>query len=156
MYPGNFSYPGVSCRSHSGWCIVGVPSVGDLAYGAWNDGEPDYTNIQFRLAPRIGVTAAWSSSEVTIMDRDTGKSMSVKALDTKPVTGRKLDPQVAEEYLVLYGPYSPGQLRLKPRIAKLEIRLPPILVDGRTVDLAPLPLNDGTRWPLPTLIYWGH
>jgi hypothetical protein len=98
VYPGNFSYPGVACRSHSGWCIVAVPSVGDLAYGAWNDGELNYTNIQFRLAPRIGVTAAWSASEVTLVDRDTGKSVSVKALDTKPVTGRKLDPQVAEEY----------------------------------------------------------
>lgn len=155
-YPGRFSYPGVACRSMSGWCIVDVPAVGDLAYAGWNSGELDYTELSFRLAPREGVTAAWSSAEVTLVDLDTGKSMQVKALDTKPVTGRKLDPYIREEHFVLYGPYSPGQFRLQPRIAKLQIRLPPILSGGRSVEVPPLPLNDGTRFPIPMILYPGH
>ena len=156
QYPGRFSYPGVACRSMSGWCIVDVPSVGDLAYLAYNSGELEYTILSFRLAPREGITAAWLSAEVTLVDRDTGKSMQVKALDTKPVTGRKLYPNIGEEHFVLYGPYAPGQFRLEPRIAKLEIRFPPILSGARTVEVAPLPLDDGTRFPLPVILYPGH
>jgi len=155
-YPGRFSYPGVACRSASGWCIVEVAAVGDVAYAGGNSGELDYTELSFRLAPREGVTAAWSSAEITLFDRDTGESMQVKALDTKPVTGRKLDPYMREENFVLYGPYAPGQFRLQPRIAKLEIRLPPILAGGRTVDVPPLRLNDGTRFPVPMPIFAGH
>jgi hypothetical protein len=156
VFPGRFSYPGVTCRNQSGWCIVQVPSVGDLAYGAGNSGDLDYTILSFRMAPREGVTAAWSSAEITLVDRDTGKSMQVKALDTKPVTGRKLDPYMREDLFVLYGPYSPGEYRLEPRIAKLEIRLPPIISDARTVEVAPLRVNDGTRLPMPVFLFGGH
>ena len=156
VYPGRFSFSGVTCRSQSGWCIVEVPSVGDVAYGAGNSGELSYTELSFRLAPREGVTAAWSSTEITLVDVDTGKSMQVKALDPKPVTGRKLLPNIGEEYFVLYGPYAPGQFRLEPRIAKLEIRLPPVSSGGRTIEVAPVRLNDGTRFPIPMILYPGH
>ncbi len=156
VYPGNFSYPDAPCRMMSGWCVVEVPSVGYLGYGAGNSGELDNTVISFRLAPREGVVAAWSSTEVTLVDLDSGKSMRIKALDTSPVTGRRLSPQIGEDLWVLYGPYSPGQFQLKPRIAKMEIRVPPILVNGQTVHVAPVRIHDGPRTPKVVTFFVGH
>jgi hypothetical protein len=147
VFEGNFSFPQTPCRTLQGWCVVEVPSVGHLAYGTGNSGQLDHTMISFRLAPREGVTAAWSSPEVTLVDVDTSKSMRVKALDTKPVTGRRTVPGIAENLWVLYGPYAPGEFRLEPRIAKMEVRLPPILRDGQMVVVVPVRINDGPRTP---------
>jgi hypothetical protein len=151
-FEGNFSYPGVPCHMMSGWCVVELPTVGFLAYGAGNSGELDHTIISFRLAPRDGVTAAWSSTEITLVDLDTNKSMQVKALDAAPVTGRKLYLGISEEQRTLYGPYSPGEFRLSPRIAKMEVRMPPVLRDGQMVQVPPVRLNDGIRMPRIVLL----
>ena len=125
--------------------MVEVPSVGNLAYGAGNSGQRDYTIISFRLAPHEGVTVSWSSADVSVVDIDTGKSMRIEALDTKPVTGRTIQPNLAQEHWVLYGPYAPGEFRLEPRIAKMEIRVPPILRDGQRIEVAPVRIDDGPR-----------
>jgi hypothetical protein len=156
VYPGNFSYPGVQCRTLQGWCVVEVPSVGYLAYGTGNSGQPDHTMISFRLSPREGVVAAWSSTEITLVDVDTRKSMRIKALDTTPVTGRRISPGISEDLWVLYGPYSPGEFRLEPRIAKMEIRVPPILINGKTIEVAPVRIDDGPRMPKAVPIFAGH
>jgi len=130
--------------------VVDVPSVGYLGYGAGNSGQLDHTTISFGLVPHEGITAAWSSTEVTMVDVDTNKSMRFKAMDTKPVTGRRTapNPSVAEGlYRVLYEPYAPGEFRLEPRIAKMEVRMPPILRDGQMIAVVPLRINDGPRSP---------
>src|SRR5258706_4038601 len=139
-FVGNFSFPGVQCRSLHSWCVVELPAVGYLGVGAsppglghLGVGESDETVISFRLAPRDGVVAAWSSAEITLVDLDDSKSIQLKALDTNPVAGRRLNPNIDEDLWVLYGPYSEGQFRLKPRITKMEVRVPPILLEGRTV-----------------------
>ena len=138
----------------SGSCVIEVPSVGYLAYGAGNAGALDYTGVGFRLAPREGVVVAWSSTDVTLVDLDTGRSTRIKAMNTTPVTGRRLVPTIGEDLWVLYGPYAPGEFRVEPRIAKMEIRLPPILANGRPVEVAPVRINDGPR--LPTIVFIGH
>jgi hypothetical protein len=147
VFEGNFSFPETPCRTLLDWCVVEVPSVGYLAYGAGNSGRLDHTMISFRLAPHEGVTAAWSSEEVTLVDVDTNKSMRFKALDTKPVTGRQIVPSTEEDLWVLYGPYTPGEFRLEPRIAKMEVQVPPILRDGQMIRVDPVRINDGPRTP---------
>lgn len=53
------------------------------------------------------------------MDVDANKSMRAKALDTKPVTGRRIAPNIEEDLWVLYGPYAPGEFRLEPAVKSL-------------------------------------
>ena len=128
------------------WCVVEVPSVGYLAYGAGSTGV-EHSVISFRLAPREGVTAAWSSTEVTLVDLDTNKSMQIKTLGARPVTGRRIVPNVTEEFWFLHGLTAGGEFRLEPRIANMEVRLPPIVRDGQMIAVAPVRITDGPRTP---------
>jgi hypothetical protein len=152
VFEGNFSYPGVPCRMVNVWCVVDVPTVGSLAFLARNPEGLSHTVIAFRLVPKEGVTVAWSSTDITLVDLDANKSMQVKALDTKPVTGRQLAGNIAEEHWVLYGPYSPGELGVHPRIAKMEVRVPPIFRGAQMFQIPPLRINDGPR--IPKLFFW--
>ena len=156
-FVGNFSFPGVQCRSLPYWCVIELPAVGYLGVGASaNAGSLGETIISFRLAPRDGVIAAWSSAEITLVDLHNNKSIQLKALDTHQVAGRRLVPNIDEDLWVLYGPYSPGEFHLKPRITKMEVRFPPILLDGRTVQVPPVRIDDGPRRPTVNFFYYSH
>lgn len=139
-----------------------LPEVGYLGVGAsaaalahLGVGESDETVISFRLAPRDGVVVAWSSAEITLVDLEDNKSIQLKALDTNPVAGHRRYPHIGEDQWVLYGPYAPGEFHLKPRITKMEVRFPPILLDGRTVQIPPVRIDDGPRTP-KVFIYNAH
>jgi hypothetical protein len=155
-YVSNFSFPQTQCRFQNSWCIIELPAVGFLGVGAGaSSGSIDETMLSFRLSPRDGVTVAWTSAEFALVDLRNNKSIQVKALDTRQVTGRWLYPRIAEENWVLYGPYSTAEFRLTPRITKMEVRFPPLLVDGKTVQVPPVRIDDGTRTP-KVMFYYSH
>jgi hypothetical protein len=155
VYPGNFSFPNVQCRMLHGWCVFELPGAADLAIGAGNSGMVDETKISFRLAPRNGIVAAWSSAELTVVDLNNDKSIKLKVLDTREVTGRRLYPHINEDQWVLYGPFSEGQFRLSPRVARMEVRFPSVLLDGRVIQVPPIRIDDGLRVP-KIFIYYSH
>jgi hypothetical protein len=155
-FAGNFSFSQAQCRLLNSSCVIEMQDVGYVIVSAGaNLQAVDETKIGIRLKPRDGVVAAWSSAQLELVDRDNIKSVQLKVLDTSQVMGRRLDPKIDEAASVMYGPYSEAEFRVKPRISKMEIRFPPVLVNGRMVQVQPVQIDDGTRAPAGA-IYYSH
>jgi hypothetical protein len=152
----NFSFPGVQCRWLNYSCVVELPRSGYLAVRASSLGTVDETTVWVRFVPRNGIVAAWSTPDITLVDLENNKAVQLKALVTRQVVGRGLDAAIDEDKRIFDAAHAEGQFRVRPRIAKMELRLPPLVLDGETVHVPPVRIDDGFRSPTPTAIYYSH
>jgi hypothetical protein len=141
IYAGNFSYPDASCRRIENSCVIELPDTGFIRItGSGAQDGSDVSWLSIRLVPLDGVVAAWTSNKVSLVDLSTNKVVERPwVLDTKPIRGG--------------GPFRPladGNVRIGPRIAEFELCLPSIMVNGRSIDVPRIRIDNGS--PTPVLI----
>jgi hypothetical protein len=158
----NFSYSygsATPCSKTMEWCIFEVPQLGYMGVKADGGVGTEYTNLALRLAPRPGVTAAWSAREVRLIDLDSNATKDMAVLETKRVLGGDPTPAVptAGPNLVFHGGYSPADFSLRTRIKRFELRFPPVVVGESQLQVPPVQITDGARFPMPVPIFMaGH
>ncbi len=142
--------------SNIGWCIEEIPNVGYVGVNAYI--SPDNaTNFNIRLALNAGITGQWSQKDVTVIDLENKTAMTTPGLDTGSGTGRSLADLIhssleeTPDTRLGYGWTSDSGFVLKPRIARLELRFPPIVIDGKEIKVPPLRYKEGPRIPVPCL-----
>lgn len=156
----NFSYThgaGTPCSKTMEWCIFEVPQLGYLGVKADGGVGTEYTTLSLRLAPRPGVAAAWSAREVRVIDLDSKAAKDMPVLETQRVKGGSEAVPAHGPHLVFDGSYSQAVFSLRPRVKRFELRFPAVAVGESQLQVPPVQITDGTRFPMPVPFFiTGH
>jgi hypothetical protein len=149
-WQGNFSYTygaGNPCAITMDWCIFELPGLGYLGVKADSGVGLEYTGLAVRLAPRAGVSAAWSAREVRIIDLDSKAVQEKAVLETRIVS--TLAPPAPAPELVFHGAHSDADFSLRPRIKRFELRFPEVRSGDARLQVPAVQIVDGARFPMP-------
>ena len=142
------STPCPSKQDVGGWqCVVEFPEFGYLGVNSQGY-SGDETFITVRLAPHKEVEVEWFGGEIELVDVSKNITVQRQKVEAKPVVGSG-PAHIKDNHLLLgYGKYIETRFDVKPLVSHMELRFPPVLVNGKQVAIPPIQLRERTRLPV--------
>jgi hypothetical protein len=131
------------------WCVIELPQIGYLGVKADGGVNTEFTDVAIRLAPRPGVTAAWTAAELRVLDVDSKAVKDMAALNTQSVAVRDAPPAASGADLVFATSHSQSDFVLRPRIKRFELQFPDVRSGDSRAKVQPVQIVDGVRFPMP-------